>query len=167
MNRFATLLLVLALALGGCSGAAVTGPADRNDTDAAETERMIGIYAAIIRQLVTKDHTFGDGPSPFDRVFVVDGVSDDGARGAVPVGTEPFSPEVKAGILRELADLPPVRFVSDPDFVVIEKHGCAQVKGNGALITLGAISGGKEKVTVPSDLFFACLAEQHQAEGIE
>ena len=136
----------------------MTGFGDRNDTDAADTARMIGVYAAIIRQLVTEDHTFGDGPTPFDRVFVVDGVSDEaGSLEAVPAGTVPFSPEMKAGILRELADLPPVEFVTGPDSVVVVKKGCSQVRGNGALITLGPISGGKEKVSVPSDLFFSCL----------
>lgn len=159
MRSVGVLLVLLTLLVAGCSR--TTGPITRDgdDADAAVEERMIEVYSAIIRQLITVDHTFGEAPSPFDRVFVVDGVAADGGDPmAIPPGTvEPFSPEVRAGILRELADLPPVRFVTDPDSVVIGEKQCAHVKGNGALITLGPISGGQRKVTVPSDLFFGCL----------
>jgi hypothetical protein len=36
--------------------------------------RRIEIYSAVIRRLVTRDHTFGSGPSPFQRIYVLDGV---------------------------------------------------------------------------------------------
>ena len=159
MRRIGALLVGLTLALAGCGGATETNPGGGTEPDAAANERMIGVYSAIIRQLITVDHTFGSAPSPFDRVFVLDGIADEAGDGmAVPPDTvHPFSPEVRAGIIEELGGLPPVAFVTNPDSVVVGKKRCARVKGNGALITLGPISSGKDKVTVPSDLFFACL----------
>ena len=159
MRRIGALLVGLTLVLAGCGGAIKPNSGGEKDAGAEATERTIGIYSAIIRQLVTVDHTFGSEPSPFDRVFVVDGVaSEAGDPMAVPPDSvQPFSAEVRAGIIRELVDLPPVTFVTDPDSVVVTKNQCAQVKGNGVLITLGPISGGKNTVTVPNDLFFACL----------
>jgi hypothetical protein len=160
MRRIGALLIGLTLVLAGCGGGAVTSPGGPTDADAGMEARMIGVYSAIIRQLVTEDHTFGSGPPPFDRVFVLDGAdAEAGDPMAVPPSTvEPFSPAVQAGIIRELADLPPVKFVADRDSIVITKHECAQVKGDGVLITLGPISGGPDRVTVPSDMFEACLA---------
>ena len=44
----------------------------RADRDAVE------IYAAVIQRLVTKDHTFGSSATPFQHVYVVDGVVEQG-----------------------------------------------------------------------------------------
>ena len=161
MRRFGALLVGLALVLAGCGRTVVTAPGG-NDPDAAATERIIGVYSAVIRRLVTVDHTFGSAPSPFDRVFIVDSVvAGAGDPVAVPAGSvKPFNPEVKAGIMRELGDLPPIGFVTDPDSVIVGEKRCAHVKGNGVLITLDPISGGKKNVTVPNGLFFACLGGQ-------
>ena len=159
MKPIAVALAAITLLTAGCTKTAdpVAGGEKGVETDAEQ--RTIDIYAAIIRRLVTKDHTFGTGPSPFERVYVVDGVAADvGDRTAVtPATVEPFSPTVRAGILAELRDLPPVEFVSDPASVVTGEKRCARVFGKGALITVGAISGDGEKVSVPSDLFFSCL----------
>ncbi len=169
MKQFGALLLALALVLAGCGGTIVPGSGDGNDTDAAETERVIDVYSAVIRQLVTVDHTFGSGPSPFDRVFIVDGVTDEtgDVRAGPPAIVQPFSPEVRAGIARKLADLPSVTFVSDPGSVVVDRRECAHVEGNGVLITLGPISGAKNTVTVPNSLFFACLGGQWLTYALE
>jgi hypothetical protein len=162
MKRLAALLLCLAVSMAGCGRTATSTPGDPGPDDKPAIERMIGIYSAVIRRLVTVDHTFGSERFPFDRVFIVDGVAPDvGPSVAVPASTvKTFSPEVRAGILAELADLPPVEFVSDPDSVVVGKSGCARVTGNGVLITLGPITGGEDRVTVPNSLFFACLGGQ-------
>jgi hypothetical protein len=186
MGRLLVILVGVAFALAACEGspsdqqsesggeviATETRPGGQVvDTEAMpaeiavagreRVERTIGIYSAVVRQLVTKDHTFGGGPAPFERVFIVDG--------AVPRANDPglsreaprsFEPEVRAGILEELADLPPVEFVSDPDSVVVGRRNCAHVRRNGVLITLGPIEGGKDKATVPNGLYFACLGGQ-------
>jgi hypothetical protein len=176
MERLLVMLVGVAFALVACEG----GPSDQQSENGGEVvdtgtttgggisvadreraERAIGIYSAVVRQLVTKDHTFGGGPSPFERVFIVDGAvqraNDPGLSREAP---RPFTPEVRAGILGELGDLPPVEFVSDPDSVVVGSRECAHVKGNGVLITLGPIKGGKDRATVPNGLYFACLGGQ-------
>jgi hypothetical protein len=164
-------LLVLAAMLSACDGTPaisteagptpkVGRPQGSADLDIQRTAR---IYATVVRQLVNEDHTFGEEPSPFKRVFVVDGVAE---RAGDPVGgrhvpSKPFTAEVKAGIVREVADLPPLRFVRDPASVVATNRRCAYVQGKGALITLGPISNGTaETVTVANGLFFACLGGQ-------
>ena len=159
MKRIAVAVALITLLVAGCTATAepVAGGEKGVDTDAEQ--RTIDIYAAIIRRLVTKDHTFGTAPSPFERVYVVDGVAAgvDDRTAVTPATVEPFGPAVRAGILRELRDLPPVEFVSDPGSVVSGEKRCARVTGSGALITLGPISGEGENVSVPSDLFFGCL----------
>jgi hypothetical protein len=138
-------------------------PPHQNETEAQE--RRAAIYAAVIRQLVTKDHSFGGGPSPFKRVFVADGV----VRSAADphVGREParrFSLAVKGGILRALRDLPPIRFVADPDEVIVN----CQVKRGGALISLGSIGRGRGgAATVPNGHFFGCLGGQWLTDVLE
>jgi hypothetical protein len=161
MRRIGFMLVGLALALAACSGSAETGPATETGLATEPDARTVAIYSAVVRQLVTKDHTFGEEESPFDRVFIDvridEGAGDPDAH--PPTGTR-LTAEDQAAILRALADLPPVEFVEDPDSVIAGKDECAQVKGNGVLITLGPISGGSERVTVPNDMFFACLGGQ-------
>ena len=158
MRNIVLLPLVVALAASGCqawTGASV--PAPQLEGTEAE-ERTAAIYAAVIRQLVTKDHTFGRVPSPFKRVFVADGVVRDAADpqvGRKPA--RPFSSAVKPGILRALRDLPPVRFVADPDDVIVD----CRVERAGALISLGPVEEGRgDAVAVANGLFFGCLGGQ-------
>ena len=159
MKRIAVILLGVALALPACNGSLETGrPIETVGPISEPDARIVAIYSTIIRQLVTKDHTFGDEESPFDRVFI--DVRIDGGAGnsdASPPTGATLSAEDQAAILRELADLPPVEFVENPDSVIVGKNRCPHVKGDGVLITLGPISGDSERVTVPNDMFFACL----------
>jgi hypothetical protein len=171
--RALVLLLAAATILSACDGTPAiskdAGPATTPEggrpqgSEDHNSQRTARIYAAVVRRLVNEDHTFGEEPSPFERVFVVDGVAE---RAGDPVGgrhvpSKPFTAEVKAGMVRELGDLPPVHFVRDPASVVATNRGCAYVQGNGALITLGPISKGTaETVTVANGLFFACLGGQ-------
>lgn len=159
MRNVVLLTLVVALAASGCqawTGASVPAPLHQKGNEAEE--RAVAIYAAVIRQLVTKDHTFGGGPSPFKRVFVADGVVRNASDPHVGKGpARRFSSAVKRGILRALRDLPPVRFVADPDEVIVE----CRVERGGALISLGPLGKGRgDAVTVANGLFFACLGGQ-------
>lgn len=162
MKRIAVILVAVGLVLPACNGSLETGRTIETVGPTSEPDaRIVAIYSTIIRRLVTEDHTFGDEESPFDRVFIdvrIDGGAGD-PDASPPTGTR-LSAEDQAAILRELADLPPVEFVENPDSVIIGKNGCAHVKGNGVLITLGPISGDSERATVPNDLFFACLGGQ-------
>lgn len=164
--RAIPVLVGLAIALSACGGSpgddpgVPLGPVPAGNAGQAPTERTVDVYATVVRQLVTKDHTFGDEPSPFERVYVVDGVVEN-AGDPSDVPRERFPAAVKEGIARALADLPNVEFVADPDSVIVGESECAHVKGDGALISLGPIkdrSGGR--VTVANGLFFACLGGQ-------
>jgi hypothetical protein len=156
----------LVIALSACGGSTGEDPGvplgPTPDAGRERTERTVDVYGAVIRQLVTKDHTFGGEPSPFERVYVVDGVvADVGVGAPSDLPRERFPAAVKEGLVRALADLPDVEFVADPDSVIVEKNQCGQVKGGGALISLGPIKGrGGHRVTVANGLFFACLGGQ-------
>lgn len=144
MRKLALLSVVVALTASGCQAwtgaSAPTRPDEGGDLAA---RRASAIYSAVIRQLVTKDHTFGQQPTPFKRVFVIDG-----AVGVLTAGDplvepgrapRPFSSVVKSEILEALRDLPPVRFVADPSTVIADEKACGCVRGGGVLISLGPI----------------------------
>ena len=156
------LLVGVALALTACDRSTESGPTTGTGSVTVEPDaRTVAVYSAVVRQLVTKDHTFGDEDSPFDRVFIVVRIDDKaGSPYTHPLAGPRLTPEAQAAILRELADLPPVRFVDDPDSVIVGETSCAHVKGNGVLITLGPISGDTGRLTVPNRMFFACLGGQ-------
>ncbi len=164
MRRIGVILVGVALALAACGGSAETGPTTKTGPPAAQPDdRTVAVYSAVVRQVVTKDHTFGAGEPPFDRVFIdvrIDDEAGDPYDHPPGDGRQRLTAETQAAILRELTDLPPVQFVEDPDSVVVGKKRCAHVKGNGVLITLGPISGDSDRVTVPNSMFFACLGGQ-------
>jgi hypothetical protein len=173
MRHVGSLLAVLAITFSGCGGVtdedrvADRPQAGRDNglrSGSAETiEENAAVYAAVVRQLVTKDHTFGGAPSPFKRVYVVDGVVADASDPRMPAYlnlARPFAAELKKTILRMLADLPRVEFLSDPEAVIVDEKTCPRVKGDGVLISLGSISEGDRPVTVATGLFFACEGGQ-------
>jgi hypothetical protein len=174
MTKIGSLLAALTLALPACGSVAGRGdeadrPPSNRDTEGASSEqaamieRDAAIYAAVIRQLVTKDHTFGSGPSPFDHVYVLDGVIADAGSPRMPAYQEvgrPFRPILKRSILARLADLPKIEFVRGSRRVVIDEDDCPRVRGEGVLLSLGPISGSERRVTVANSLFFACLGGQ-------
>lgn len=117
-------------------------------------ERTVAIYAAVIRRLVTKDHTFGRAKSPFAHVYVVDGAVENA--GHVTKEGEPgerFGRKIKEGIRQQLRSLPPIDFVRAPDSVRIGADGLGGVKNDGVIITLGPIPRGQDKVKVQNNLW--------------
>ena len=180
MKRVGVLLVGAALVLTACDRSTESGPTTETggpttvaggpttETVSPSVQpdaRRVGVYSAVVRQLLTKDHTFGGGRAPFKRVFIDVRIDEDAGdpRGALegpPAQAPRLAAEDQAAILRELADVPRVRFVEDSDSVIVGSDSCAHVRGNGALITLGPISGGSERVTVPNGLFIACLGGQ-------
>jgi hypothetical protein len=128
------------------------GTATSKEDVAAEIE----IYSAVIRRLVTKDHTFGGGPLPFNHVYVVNGAISDAGD---PLGNhfgppkEPFPSELVHDIEQRLQDLPPVRFVSDANDLRRGQEGAGGVKNNGVIITLSPIQQKDGKVHVSNGLW--------------
>lgn len=163
------LLLGVTITLASCGGSVAGESGAPPDTSPARTGTKPAsagraeIYAAVVRELVTKDHTFGNGPSPFKRVFIVDGtVKGAGdAQAGLHAAPRPFPVEVKTGITRALPELPSIRFVANPDSVIVERRACPRVRGDGVLISLGPIEHrAGPKVRVPSGMFFSCLGGQ-------
>jgi hypothetical protein len=170
------LLIVLAvIAVSGCGGGGESVNAGSmptlppEDAGTAAADRAAKIYAAVIRQLVTKDHTFGRADPGFKVVYVLDGVVEDAEDPSKPVDaqdpTHPFSHDLKGGvqILSRLGDLPPIRFVPERDPVVAGiRSGSSpgHVKNGGVLISLGPIEGNATRVRVGNSLWISGLAGQ-------
>jgi len=170
MRRVALALLVLVPL--GCGGAgsqpqsSSLGSPRESTNSADQTSRTAAIYASVIRQLVTKDHTFGGGDPGFKVVYVMDGAMP-GAEALDGTGAksppEPFGGTVKAQLQAALTDLPPVRFVSSWGSVVVGTVGGTTpgyVKNKGVLISLGPIEGEGNRVEVGNNLFITGLAGQ-------
>ena len=170
MKQLTLFVLLLASLTSGCSSASDRA-AGRPDTDGtgtserADTERTAAIYASIVRQLVTKDHTFGRADPGFKKVFVLDG--------AVAGAENPFltrndrhpdhlfRPTVKQRMADRLVDLPPLVFVSRRSAAVVgAKPGVSpgHVANGGVLLTLGPIEGEGSKVQVGANLWINGLA---------
>jgi hypothetical protein len=99
-----------------------------------------GIYAAAVRQLYTVDHTFGDQPPNFPVVYLIQW-TDDGVGDPEAPRSEPhlLPPAIQEAIVGALADLPAdLIWVDSKDEVPLEGNG-GQVKGGGAVITMGNI----------------------------
>jgi hypothetical protein len=167
----ATLTLAL---LPGCGGGSdesqrpTPGALDSGEPGAKSTDRSAAIYAAVVRQLVTKDHTFGGADPGFKVIYVLDGVVADAADPSKPANAndpkEPFSHDVKDGVrfLSTLADLPPVEFVASRHSAVAGASASSpgEVKNGGVLISLGPIDPDGKRVEVETSLWINGLAGQ-------
>jgi hypothetical protein len=151
MKRRLLLALVLTLVVGACTDdrPPISAPPPSRPTKSPDDQRAerIQIYSAVIRRLVTKDHTFGGGPTPFKYVYVVNGSIEeaDDPMGGTLFGPapRPFPHQVVDGIRARLQDLPPIRFIIDGGDVRRGKHGMGGVKNDGVIISLGAVERKK------------------------
>lgn len=153
-------LLAVAVLAGACTNqpeqARPSAPLSETPSPQADIQTESQVYAAVIRRLVTKDHTFGRGTSPFRHVYVVDGAIPDAGnpgKDTLRASSQPFADELKQEILNRLNDLPPVEFVLDPDDVRIGQQGMGGVKNGGVIITLGVIERKAAKVHVSNLLW--------------
>lgn len=165
----------LAFALLGGSGCTWTdGSPDKSSgnqppkavVEAPAVQRDAAIYAAVVEQLVTKDHTFGRDPG-FNVVYVLDGVVEHAEDPLAPVRkrdpANPFADELKAELrsLTDPADLPRLEFVAERDSVIEGARSGTRpghVKDRGVLISLGPIEGGDRRAKVGSALWINGLA---------
>jgi hypothetical protein len=168
MPRRLVLVTLGMLTLTSCGQAAVpqSGPTHSSPTPSgsADIPTQAQIYAAVIQRLVTKDHTFGTGPSPFEYVYVVDGpVREAGNPRTGLVGaSEQFPDALKRQIVGRLRTLPPIEFISDPDSVRRGRQGLGGVKNNGVILTLGPIEPVPNEVHVSTGLWCGGLCGQWQ-----
>ena len=154
-----TLFIAFALGLGGCTDAPPPASAPAPTPSPAVVDEQpsaeAAIYSAVVRRLVTKDHTFGRRPTPFELVHVVAGEVDDAGD---PMGDlfdrtpRRFPADLVSGMRAELRrGLPPVRFVDDPDDAL---GPLGTVRNDGVLVALGPIERRENgRAYVPSALW--------------
>ena len=102
--------LAVLVGLSACGGSTLSpsgGSRAGSDGQPSDEEaaRNVQIYSAVVRQLVTKDHTFGGEDPPIGRIFIVDGVvrgAGDSLRTDEEIGSR-FTAEERAGHRGRLA----------------------------------------------------------------
>jgi hypothetical protein len=124
----------------------------------------VEIYSAVIRRLVTRDHTFGQNASPFAHVYVIDGpipdAGDPEGGGQFGPADEAFSSEIIAGIEARLEDLPPVTFIANGNDVRRGEQGMGGVENNGVIIAVGPLEPEDGRIHVSSSLWCGGLCGQ-------
>jgi hypothetical protein len=137
-------------------------------------DRQAPIYAAVLRQYLTSGggHDGGDagfGGHRFPQIFVLDhavaGVGGPGEQGAA--GGAPISPAVRGEITHALVDVGPLSFVPSPEAVIVDRDGCAGVRDQGILITLGPVEEVNGQVQVGVYGFVACLGASSLTYRVE
>lgn len=131
-------------------------PANDPGPDPA-TQRVVSIYEAVIRQLVTtEDSTFGPNPR-FPVVFLLERARQEAANPETEGEEVPLSNDVKSQLLEALSDLP-IEFISDQDAVIKPVEEGGGVKDEGVVVTVGLIPEGPEQVEVQASLYAGNLA---------
>jgi hypothetical protein len=80
-----------------------------------------------------------------------------GAPGHTAPGGGPIPHGVQRAITHALTDVGPLTFVASRDAVIEDPHGCAHVRGDGILVTLGPVDGSGDRAHVGINGFRACL----------
>jgi len=126
-------------------------------TPTLSEEDQVAIYAAVVRQLYTVDHTFGEPPN-FPRVYLVRTTDDTVGDPDAPRAEPRLLPEsIQAATLESLADLPAeFLWVDGRDQVPLDAYDT--VEGGGAIFTLGNIHLQEDgSLLVSGSLYFAML----------
>lgn len=125
-----------------------------------------GIYAAVVRQVYTVDHTFGDNAPNFPRIYLLradDVQAGDGPGKGVPVIAAP----IQQAIVAALSDLP-AQFTWIDTFEDAPRDENGTIKDNGAVITLGNIQEQPDgKIYVAASIYFASLGAGGQTYVLE
>jgi len=125
--------------------------------DPTPVDRQALIYTAVLRQYLTSGDA-GYGDTRFPHIFALDHtVAGAGAPGHGVPGGGPISRAVQRAIAHALTDVGPLSFVASRDAVIDKPHGCAHVRGDGILVTLGPVDGSGDRVQVGINGFRACL----------
>ena len=80
-----------------------------------------------------------------------------GALGYDAPGSGPIPAAVQRTITHALTEVGPLTFVASRDKVIVEPQGCAHVRDDGILVTLGPVDGVGDQVQVGVNGFLACL----------
>ena len=102
-------LLVVAVFVGAC-----TSPSSGNDGESGETAEMM---ALALVELITEDHTFGEGPPPFTQYLIQERI--DPSAGEPTASAEGTTRDLtqaeRTAIEEALSEYGPVRWIDDPD----------------------------------------------------
>ena len=101
-------------------------------------EDEVAIYAAVVRQLYTIDHTFGEPPN-FPFVFLVQTTDDSvGDPDAPRAGSQVLRESVQKEVVKALSDLP-AEFVWVIDSGTVLADSSTRFRNGGAIVTLGNV----------------------------
>lgn len=102
-------LVIVGVLLGACTTA---GPG--NGGQSVETPEMM---AAALVELITEDHTFGEGPPPFTEYLVQDKIDPSAGdpTASAERSTRDLTDAERTAIEEALAGYGPVRWIDDPD----------------------------------------------------
>jgi hypothetical protein len=132
-------------------------PDDPSPDDPTSADRHALIYTAVLRHYLTSGDA-GYGDTRFPHIFALDHTAAGaGGTGQHVAGGGPIPRAVQRSIIQALTDVGPLSFVGSGDAVIQDPRGCAHVRGDGILITLGPVDGGGDQVQVGLNGFRACL----------
>jgi hypothetical protein len=149
MRAFFAVVALAALTTAGCTwlgGENLVG----SEATAGEAKES-AIYAALVRRLVVRDHTFGQADPGFSAIYVLDGPVPEGAGNPTESRVQPrrpFSEAVKAALGASVVDLAPVTFVRSRREAFTDMG-----KGRVALVVLGPILGDRDRAEVGANLW--------------
>lgn len=139
---------------GTTSGSASAPAAEAEPVD-PRTERDAEIYAAVVRRLVEKDHTYGGADPRFKAVDILDGALERAGNPMNPWRQAPrhrFDDALKTALKERLSGLPPVTFILRRTSALARDSVRVPRKNRRALVTLGPIVGSGLRVEVSANL---------------
>jgi hypothetical protein len=166
MRRTLTLAIIAVALTAGCAQQprAQNAPAQQPGTQNAPAPdwpagvKEFEVYEQVLRRYLGTPGENSFPANTFKAVYVLDRAYPDAANstGSKPAGT-PITATTQAHLIAALAQTAPITFVADGKGVIDSRNGCAFVKNDGILITLGTIDGDDNQATVGINGFVACL----------
>lgn len=150
--RYAIAIIAAALTLvAGCGKGATSGGVPPAGVNEAE------VYQVVLRRYLTQpsENSFPD--KTFKTFYLKDQAYPNAGEPEVKRDGVPISAQTQSLIVADLATRGEATFVSDADSVLDNSTGCAVVKNDGILITLGTIDGDDKEVKVGINGYVACL----------
>ncbi len=156
MVRAKFYVLVMTLGLT----ALLVGACDNGSVSEVNDQAKTAIYAAVVRQLYTVDHTFGEPPN-FPIIYLVGATDDSMGDPDAPHQTKStlLLRSIQEAITDALEDLP-AEFVWVGDSYEVPRNSqTGAVEGNGAIITLGNVHFQEDgSALVSASIYIANLA---------
>ena len=126
------------------------------------------IYAAVVHQLYTRDHSFGEAPN-FPNIYLVEATNDTvGDPDILQAPSRRLPESIQVTITAALDDLP-TKVKWAEDFLEVPRDNkTGVVKGNGAIITLGNIHFQEDGTAfVSASIYIANLAASGRTYIVE